>query len=174
MILESKFNLNTFTYSKTAIDKGIDNTEMTDEVFENLHKLHELLINIQIRISIKENKAIPIKINSGYRCPELNKLIGGVPTSEHVCRNHTAAADTIAIGISLERYFELLKQLAKEKVLVFGQVILEFGKHPETNTDDWVHLSLPTERHTNEFMRSPIMKGDGANVNGKRQYIKEG
>ena len=141
MILESKFNLNTFTYSKTAIDKGIDNTEMTDEVFENLHKLHELLINIQIRISIKENKAIPIKINSGYRCPELNKLIGGVPTSQHCLGG---AADTSAIGVGLNQYFEYLKELAREKVLTFGQVIREYGS--------WVHISIPTDKHQNQFM----------------------
>lgn len=144
MILESKFNLNTFTYSKTAIDKGIDNTEMTDEVFENLHKLHELLINIQIRISIKENKAIPIKINSGYRCPELNKLIGGVATSQH-CLGE--AADTVAVGVGLNQYFEYLKDLAREKVLVFGQVIKEYGS--------WIHISIPT-KHQNQFMTKEI------------------
>lgn len=151
MILESKFNLNTFTYSKTAIDKGIDNTEMTDGVFENLHKLHELLTNIQIRISIKENKAIPIKINSGYRCPELNRLIGGVPTSEHVLGK---AADTVAIGVGITQYFEYLKELAREKVLTFGQVIKEYNS--------WVHISTPSGKHQNQFMikeiNQPYMK----------------
>ena len=141
MILESKFNLNTFTYSKTAIDKGIDNTEMTDEVFENLHKLHGLLVNVQLRVSIKENKAIPIKINSGYRCPELNKLIGGVPTSQHCLGG---AADTSAIGVGLNQYFEYLKELAREKVLTFGQVIKEYNS--------WVHISAPTDKHQNQFM----------------------
>lgn len=157
MILEKTFNLKTFTHSDTADKLGIDNTQMTDEQLESLQKLHELLCHIQGRLSIKYAKPIQIQINSGFRSLELNKAVGGVaPTqarrgSQHL---HGEAADTVAIGITIKEYFNLLKTLAKENVLKFGQVIDE-----TKNGKRWVHISIPTKIHENEFMISP----DGRN-----------
>lgn len=170
MILEKSFNLKTFIHSATAEKFGIDNTQMTDEQLQNLQRLHEVLTHIQSRLSIKYAKPIQIKINSGFRSKLLNEKVGGVSTSQH---SKGEAADTVAIGISLEEYYQTLRQLAKEKILVFGQVILEFGKHPDSETDDWIHISTPTERLVNDFKRSPITKKDGAKVEGKREYVRE-
>lgn len=170
MILEETFNLKTFTYSRAAERLGIDNNEMTDEQLENGIKLHKLLVNIQEHLSIKFNKLIPIKINSGFRSAELNKAVGGVSTSQH-CKFQ--AADTVAVGISLEDYYQTLKQLAKEKIITFGQVILEYGKNTELELDDWIHISTPTGRLINDFKRSPIRKEDGAKMDGNRDYIKD-
>lgn len=170
MILEKSFNLKTFTHSDTADRLGIDNTQITDEQLQNLQRLHKLFVHIQSRVSIKYAKPIQIKINSGFRSKLLNEKVGGEPTSQHT---KGEAADSVAIGISLEEYYQTLRQLAKEKVLVFGQVILEFGKHPESETDDWIHISTPTKRLINDFKRSPITKKDGAKVDGKREYVRE-
>ena len=170
MILGNTFNLKTFTYSDTAERFGIDNTQMTNEQIEDGIRLYELLIHISRRLSIQYAKPVLIQINSGFRSIELNKKIGGVSTSQHCLFQ---AADTVAIRIPIEEYFQFLKQLAKEKTLVFGQVILEYGKHPDTETDDWIHISTPTARLINDFKRSPITQKDGAKVEGKREYIKE-
>ena len=170
MILENKFNLATFTHSDTAERLHLDNTQMTDDQFNNLQKLHGLLVEVQSRISIKFGKPIPLQINSAFRSEAVNKAVGGVPTSDH-CSG--SASDTVAIGISLEDYYQALKSLAKTNILIFGQVILEYGKHPETNSDDWIHVSLPTKKHMNEFMRSPITQKDGAKIEGKREYVRE-
>ena len=32
---------------------------------------------------LRDKLGVPIHVNSGYRCPELNKAVGGVPTSQH-------------------------------------------------------------------------------------------
>ncbi len=149
MILENKFNLKTFTHSDTADRLKIDNTVMTDEQLQNGIKLHELLVHVANRLSIRFAKPIPMQINSGFRSVELNKAVKGVPTSQH-CKFQ--AADTVAIGVPLDKYFDLLKELAKDKVLTFGQVIKEYGSHPDTERDDWIHISTPTDRIVNQFM----------------------
>ena len=150
MILEGKFNLATFTHSDTANRLKIDNAQLTDEQLESLQKLHELLIHIQGRLSIKFAKPVQIQINSAYRSAELNKAVKGVPTSQH-CKGE--AADTVAVGVPLDQYFDLLKELARDKVLTFGQVIKEYGSHPETEKDDWIHVSLFVKgKFENQFM----------------------
>jgi len=163
MILTNTFDLNTFTHSDTADKLKIDNTELTDDQSQNLQRLHELLTHIQNRLSIKYARPIQIKINSGYRCAELNKAIGGVATSEHCLGS---ASDTVAIGIPIKDYYQHLRQLAKDKVIVFGQVIVEFGKHPDKESDDWIHIALPRKNHINDFIYSVL------NIS-KRSYVKE-
>lgn len=49
----------------------------------------------------------PIIVNSGYRCPEYNKKIGGVSNSQHVAGN---AADIVIRGMNPE---EMYKQAVK-------------------------------------------------------------
>lgn len=163
MILETKFNLETLTHSDKAIECGIDNADLTDELFENLEQLHKLLVEIQSRLSTKYSKPINIKINSAYRCPLLNKKIGGVATSEHVLGK---CADTVAIGLHITEYYTGLRELAKNKTILFGQVILEYGKYQNQEFDDWIHVGLPSKKHRNDFMVSTIS-------NGKREYVKE-
>jgi hypothetical protein len=170
MILEQKFNLKTFTHSATADRLKIDNTQMTDEQLANLLELHKLLLRVQARLSIKFARPVNIQINSGFRSEALNKAVGGVSTSDH-CSG--SAADTVAVGVKIEDYYSLLRELAKEKVLLFGQVILEYGKRPDRETDDWTHIALPRKGKMNDFMRSVISSKDGAKVDGKREYVKE-
>lgn len=143
MLLEKTFNLKTFTESQTAKSEGIDNAQMSDEQLSNLQKLHLLLVEIETRLHTKYSKLIPIQINSAFRSAELNKAVGGVVTSQH-CKGE--AADTVAIGLSIDEYFEHLKVLAKNNTMVFGQVIWEKGR--------WVHISLPTQKHINQFMKT--------------------
>ena len=71
----------------------------------------------------------PLKVNSGYRCPELNShfAIGGSPTSQHV---KGEAAD-----ISTNAPYELAK-LARDMQLPYDQMILyptfvHFSHKPE-------------------------------------------
>lgn len=153
MILTNKFDLEVFTHSNKAIECGIDNKELTDEQFENLEQLHKLLLEIQSRLSIKYSKPINIKINSGYRCPLLNKKIGGVATSLH-CSGK--AVDSVALGISVKEYFDSVKELVKENIITIGECINEIS---------WLHLSIPDEKNKNEFLKMRI-------INGKKQYVK--
>lgn len=78
MKLSVNFELKEFTDSEKATEKGIVNNPGVTEVaaLQNLvTKLLQPLRNIYGK---------RMKINSGYRCPELNKAVKGVPTSQHV------------------------------------------------------------------------------------------
>ena len=48
---------------------------------------------------LREHWGLPIRVTSGYRCPELNEEVGGVEDSWHM---DGCAADITALGISEE------------------------------------------------------------------------
>jgi zinc D-Ala-D-Ala carboxypeptidase len=70
----------------------------------------------------------PVVVHSGFRCRDLNKVIGGSPTSQHC---YMEAADTVYPGMSLESVFN---KIAFESAIPFGQIIFEFAS--------WVHVSI--------------------------------
>lgn len=64
--------------STKAEENNIDNTPTEDEIINNLnHTLQRLN-------AIREGYGKPIIISSGYRCPELNELVGGAKDSKHL------------------------------------------------------------------------------------------
>lgn len=85
------------------------------------------LQTVRDELSKKYNKEMPIIISSGYRSPELNKIVGGSGTSAHM-KAH--AADIKVNGLST---LELALFIA-EKVQGYDQIIEEFGR--------WVHVGL--------------------------------
>ena len=112
--------------SETAEKNQINNTPSV-EVQQNIE---ELLVVLD---SLREFYG-PIKITSGYRCAELNKLVGGSPTSAHVIGY---AADLRPVGDTFENFkAEVLKWLKKSRVK-FDQCIIERSKSTQ-----WVHFGL--------------------------------
>src|ERR1700751_3960075 len=53
---------------------------------------------------LRAQAGAPVVIHAGYRCPEHNAAVGGVPHSEHTLG---LAADTALPGVSLQRMYEL-------------------------------------------------------------------
>ena len=78
MILSKNFTLSEFTKSKTADKLGIKNIPSAYEI-NNLKELVDNLLQ-----PLRDLYGKPMTVNSGYRCPALNKAVGGVPTSDHV------------------------------------------------------------------------------------------
>ena len=78
MKISENFELKEFTHSDTAIRKGIANDPGVSEVkaIENLA--------VKLLQPLRKVYGKRMVINSGYRCPELNKVVGGVATSQHV------------------------------------------------------------------------------------------
>lgn len=108
--LSRSFEWKEFTKSDTAARLHIIN-EITDwEVRDNIKALVENLLQ-----PLRDVWGGPLFINSGYRCPELNKAVGGVPTSQHV---KGQAAD---IGVT-DPY--ALAKLAKKMRLPYDQMIV--------------------------------------------------
>jgi len=139
MKLSNSFTLEELTSSDYATRNGIDNTP-SELVIANLRNLCEYTLE-PLRDIVKK----PIHIFSGYRCPELNKGIGGAANSQHV---EGKAADIIVYGMSVDELFELAS-----KYVQYDQVIHEFSR--------WVHISVsnPSRR-----MKLWAVKEDGKTV----------
>lgn len=72
------FTIEELCQSTTADRKGIDN-RCSNEIAANLTALVD---NVLDPLRIWYGK--PITVNSGYRCPALNKAVGGAATSQHM------------------------------------------------------------------------------------------
>lgn len=121
----TNFTIQELTHSDIALRKRIDNTPNA-EVFANLNRL---ILWLEI---VRGMLGAPMIINSGYRCKELNKLIGGAKDSAHM---QGWAADFICpqFGTPLQ----IVKKIASSE-LIFDQCIQE---------GTWVHISFaPTSR----------------------------
>src|SRR3569833_46377 len=76
--LSPNFKLSEFLVSQTAARQGIQNVPSAAEV-ANLEKL---CLNVLEPVrTVLGGK--PIFISSGFRCPALNKAVGGAPNSDH-------------------------------------------------------------------------------------------
>ena len=84
------FTLKELTHSDTAVSLGIDNTPSP------LHERCLTLLVDRVLDPLREAWGLPIRVTSGYRCPELNEEVGGVEDSWHT---DGCAADITALGI---------------------------------------------------------------------------
>jgi len=83
MQLTANFSLAEMIKSETALRKGLDNTPGEVEI-ENLRVLCE-----QVLQPIRDAYGKGIKVNSGFRHPDVNAAVGGSRTSDH-CRGQAA------------------------------------------------------------------------------------
>ena len=74
----------------------------------------------------------PLWITSGYRCPQLNKAIGGSDTSAHM---HGCAADFVPMR--QWKSIEIVDWGCDDSGLDFDQVIDEYS-----STSNWIHLGM--------------------------------
>ena len=99
------FTIKEMTKSQTAKLYHIDNTP-TEEAAENLKKVMYILDMVRVHMGK------PIFINSGYRCKNLNKIVGGVQGSMHT--KGLAADFRTDKKEDINRMFEFLKENHKE------------------------------------------------------------
>lgn len=102
----------------------IDNTA-PDQIVERLRRLCELYLE-PVRAEFG-----PLWITSGYRCPELNAVIGGSKTSAHM---YGCAADFVPMR---ETPTIFVVDWIAESSLDFDQVIDEYS-----STSNWIHLGM--------------------------------
>ena len=84
----------------------------------------------------RDDKEKPIIINSGYRSPQLNKKIGGVPTSNHL----TGCAVDIRVEDmeQLIRYAAILLEYADETNQQFDELLIERNRYGAI----WLHFAV--------------------------------
>ena len=76
------FKLSEFFASSTADKNGIKNEPSLDERATIERNINLLVDNILD--PIRDKFCAPVIITSGYRCPQVNKLVGGVNNSQHM------------------------------------------------------------------------------------------
>ena len=118
------------TNSVTAIRRGIDNTP-NDKQLDNMVLLAEKVFE-PLRVWVGG----PIKINSFFRCPQLNKAIGGSPKSQH-CHGQAIDIDDTYGKVANSEMYNYIKNN-----LDFDQMIWEFG---DDDNPAWVHVSYVSE-----------------------------
>lgn len=130
-LMTKHFSLDKFTVSKTAEQRGINNS-LPPELIPQAEATLLMLEDIRSYLSQLAGKDIPIFIQSGYRSPEVNAAVGGAKNSDHV---KAKAIDfrAPAFGTPIE-----IAQALESKIneLGIGQLINEY---PDGN--GWVHVS---------------------------------
>ena len=127
--ITNNFSMEEFTRSETAEKLGIRNEP------DNRAKLAIVNLCTKLLQPLREAYGKPIHINSGYRCPELNKAVGGVATSQH---QKGEAAD-----LSIDGKAGDLLELIEENHLPFDQAILYRKRN-------FLHVSLKLEGEQRE------------------------
>jgi hypothetical protein len=126
MSLSKHFTLDEFIHSDTARLRAIDNMpspEMREEIRLTAEFMEE------VRTILGDN---PITVTSGYRCPALNKAVGGAERSNHLSGR---AVDFICPAFGPPSY--VARKIVASS-LPYDEVILEsFG------VSSWVHIARP-------------------------------
>ena len=147
MNLTKNFTLEEMIKSETALRHGMDNIPGEAEVAA-LKLLCEKVLQ-----PVRDHYGKGVKVNSGYRSPDVNAKVGGSRTSDH-CRGQ--ASDIEIPGVPNAELAEWIKDN-----LEFRQLILEFYT-PGVPDSGWVHVSYVAEDNKKEVMTAT--KKDGKTV----------
>ena len=99
---------------------------------------------------LRERAGRPIIINSGYRSPQLNKRVGGEPTSNHLTG---CAADIRTNGMEQAIvYGAILITYAKESHQEFDELLIERNRYGAV----WLHFAVRPKdnRHKVNFLNT--------------------
>ena len=131
MNLSPHFTLEEMVASSTAKEKGIDNSP-TPDVLEHLKVLATALEAVRTLVGRS------VHISSGYRCIQLNKLVGGASSSAHTLGY---AADISVDGYTPKQLCEVIR----DSGIRYDQLIEEY--YTEGHAGGWCHISVdPTMR----------------------------
>ena len=130
------FTMGEFIRSDTAAKLGIDNRCK----MEHVPNIKALVANVLDPLRKAYGK--PIRITSGFRCPKLNKAVGGSPTSQHMSGMAADIVGTPNTVAENTRLFYLIQSLE----LPFDQLIDEKGMR-------WVHVSFCLKKNRHQVLK---------------------
>lgn len=120
MKLSPHFTFEEATYSETAIRNNISNNHVSTDI---MRAMQISAANLEVL----RKEIGPIQITSWYRCPELNKMVGGAKNSVHMtgwaidCKSSKIPVYDLCV-------------FASEVLENYDQIIHEFGS--------WMHISF--------------------------------
>lgn len=133
------FTIKELCKSNTAKKLGIDNMP-SKEIEKNIISLIDNCLDV-----IREAFGEPIKVNSGYRCPELNNAVNGSKTSAHV---KGIAADLDCSDN--KKLWDTIIELNKRGIVEFRQLIWEKGND---SSPAWIHIEYNPGNNKNQILR---------------------
>ena len=141
--LSTHFTLQEMT--KTSV-KSVSNVPPPEAV-ENLKRLCGWLEHLRAQYNLLySDGSHPIIINSGYRSEEVNKKVGGSPTSNHLTG---CAADIKVFGIEQAlRYAVILLNYADNTDQDFDELLIERNKRGGY----WVHFAVRPKENRRKVM----------------------
>ena len=147
MNLTKNFTLEEMTKSETALRHGMDNIPGENEI-GNLKLLCEKVLQ-----PVRDHFGKGVKVNSGFRHPDVNAKVGGSRTSDHT---RGQASDIEIPGVPNAELAEWIRDN-----LEYRQLILEFYT-PGVPDSGWVHVSYVAEDNKKEVLTAT--KKDGKTV----------
>lgn len=149
MNLTTNFTLAEMIKSETALRHDMDNTPGDAEI-ASLKLLAEKVLQ-----PVRDHYGKGVKVNSGFRHPEVNAKVGGSKTSDH-CKG--MAADIEIPGVPNHELAEWI-----QANLEFTQLILEFYTRGVPDSG-WVHVSYDPANLKKQAMTA-------TKENGKTVYL---
>ena len=144
------FTLKELVASNTADKEGIDNTTTDPTIIANLQHISTQVIDkIKARFAADTNMDMPFLCTSGYRCEELNRIVGGVTDSQHTKGE--------AIDIILPQHSRQLKPLFKYICLTCDDLPIDQIIYEHRGENRWIHIS--STRSENRFDMKTMKNG---------------
>jgi hypothetical protein len=147
MNLTENFTLSEMTKSETALRHDMDNSP-DQTAISNLQALA-----VHVLQPVRDHYGKGVKVNSGFRHPDVNAKVGGSKTSDH-CKG--MAADIEIPGVPNAELAEWVRSN-----LPFTQVILEFYTRGVPDSG-WVHVSYDPANLKKQALTA--VKQDGKTV----------
>ena len=129
MNLTMHFTLEELSHSDYAVAHGINNMP-GQQARQNLMMLCVLILE-PLRTAIGQ----PIRINSAYRCKEVNLGVGGVSTSHHL------------LGLAADIHFDNETQLNAMIKALHNNKHLDLALIERSKSSKWLHVQLPLTNH---------------------------
>lgn len=127
--LSRYFSVKEFTKSVKANSLGISNNIPIDKGDEILHNLKSLCV--KALDPIRELACGPVRITSGYRCPELNYKVKGAPNSDHLYGQAADFGPGYPVD-DLQKWLDDMYRIIVNSDIKYHQLIRE---------PTWLHIS---------------------------------
>ena len=123
------FTIKELEHSNIAEKAGIKNT-MDKHARRNYEAFTDKVLDV-----LRERWGSPIVVSSGYRCADLNRMVGGVYDSYHLGKDDKAAVDLVQKDGSIDELYRLLKEMVRLNEVVVDKVLFE-----HSGASRWLHV----------------------------------